>query len=141
MKFFSVFAILATAILGVCATPEGETNASRFARGLPPLPPRRRSTHVAAAKRSAPSGSWGGSCNTGSIQCCNSVQRANKSKPSSILQGLGIFADPTAMVGMHCSPLSAIGLGGNQCTQQPVCCDGNSYSGGLIVLDCSPVNI
>jgi hypothetical protein len=46
MKLFSLFAILAASILAVCAT-HLETNAARFARGLPPLPPHRRSTPVA----------------------------------------------------------------------------------------------
>lgn len=45
MKLFSVFTILAAAIVTVCAT-HAETNAARFARGLPPLPPQRRSTPV-----------------------------------------------------------------------------------------------
>jgi hypothetical protein len=46
MKFFSVFTILAATIVAACAS-HVETNAARFARGLPPLPPHRRSTPVA----------------------------------------------------------------------------------------------
>lgn len=48
MKFFAVFTILAAAIVAVCAS-HAETNAVRFARGLPPLPPHRRATPVASA--------------------------------------------------------------------------------------------
>lgn len=35
--------------------PRGETNAQRFARGLPPLPPRVRGTRTGTAKRTVPS--------------------------------------------------------------------------------------
>lgn len=44
MKFTTVLAVLS----GAAAVYAGsETNADRFARGLPPLPPARRGTHVA----------------------------------------------------------------------------------------------
>jgi hypothetical protein len=52
MKFFSVFAILAAAIVATCAS-HVETNAVRLARGLPPLPPHRRSTAVAGLSSAA----------------------------------------------------------------------------------------
>ena len=90
MKFTTVLAVLASAV-AVFAQPS-ETNAERFARGLPPLPPARRGTPVAgkfhptvaliiysdgltnmmyvAARRSQPSGGINNSCNTGPIQCC-----------------------------------------------------------------------
>jgi len=42
MKFTTVFAVLAGA-----TAVYAETNAERFARGLPPLPPARRATSVA----------------------------------------------------------------------------------------------
>jgi hypothetical protein len=92
MKFTTVLAVLASAI-AVYAQPS-ETNADRFARGLPPLPPARRGTPVAgklhltaaliiysdgptymmyvAARRSQPSGGINNSCNTGPVQCCAS---------------------------------------------------------------------
>jgi len=139
MKFFTVFAILAAVIVAACAS-HAETNAVRLARGLPPLPPHRRSTPVAAARRSAPSGTSGGSCNTGSMHCCNSVKQANDSSTSVLLGLLGLVLDPTVLVGMQCSPLSVVGLGGNSCTQQPVCCENNHYE-GLIVIGCSPISL
>lgn len=94
MKFTTVLAVLAGAT-AVYAQPS-ETNGERLARGLPPLPPVRRATHVAgefssrtmaliihsdrrdaAARRSKPSGTPDSgihnSCNTGPVQCCAST--------------------------------------------------------------------
>lgn len=45
MKFTTIFAVLAAAAATVGAAP-AETNGDRLARGLPPLPPARRATHV-----------------------------------------------------------------------------------------------
>ncbi|KAF8875137.1 hypothetical protein BD779DRAFT_1678405 [Infundibulicybe gibba] len=41
---------------------------------------------------------------------------------------------------MTCSPISAIGLGGNSCSAQPVCCSNNSFN-GIVALGCTPVNL
>ncbi|KAH9477480.1 sc3 hydrophobin [Psilocybe cubensis] len=80
-------------------------------------------------------------CNTGDLQCCNSVQAGDSDAVSSILGLLGIvLQDVTALVGLNCSPLSVIGIGGNSCTAQPVCCTNNSFH-GLVALGCTPVNI
>ncbi|KAF5362464.1 hypothetical protein D9756_002080 [Leucocoprinus leucothites] len=80
-------------------------------------------------------------CNTGSIQCCNSVQSSSSSLVGLLAGLLGIVLGPVeALVGVNCSPISVIGVGGNSCTAQPVCCTGNSFS-GLLVLGCSPINI
>ncbi|KAF9051488.1 fungal hydrophobin-domain-containing protein [Panaeolus papilionaceus] len=80
-------------------------------------------------------------CNTGPIQCCNNVGTANALGLGSILSLLGIVLDPvTALIGINCSPLSVIGIGGNSCSATPVCCTGNTFN-GLINLGCSPINI
>ncbi|PPQ78229.1 hypothetical protein CVT25_015548 [Psilocybe cyanescens] len=80
-------------------------------------------------------------CNTGGLQCCNSVTSANSAAASSIIALLGIVVqDVTAAVGLNCSPISVIGIGSNSCTAQPVCCENNSFH-GLIALGCTPVNI
>jgi hypothetical protein len=80
-------------------------------------------------------------CNTGSIQCCNSVQSATSSSIAGILGLLGVVVGTvTGLVGVTCSPISAIGIGSSSCTAQPVCCTGNSFN-GLIVLGCSPINL
>ena len=55
-------------------------------------------------------------CNAGGAQCCNSVQSASSSGLSSILLGLlGIVLEGVdANVGLDCSPISVIGVGGGQ---------------------------
>ncbi|KIJ69689.1 hypothetical protein HYDPIDRAFT_104286 [Hydnomerulius pinastri MD-312] len=80
-------------------------------------------------------------CNTGSINCCNSVQQANDPSTVGIFSLLGLAAPLTGQVGFGCSPLTVVGTGkGANCQQQPVCCTGNHFN-GLINVGCSPVNI
>ncbi|KAF5367696.1 hypothetical protein D9758_009873 [Tetrapyrgos nigripes] len=82
-----------------------------------------------------------GQCNTGPILCCQSVQPANTPPIPSLLGLLGIvIQDPTVLVGINCSPISVIGVGGNSCTAQPVCCENNSFI-PFIAIGCTPVNI
>ncbi|KAJ3536790.1 hypothetical protein NMY22_g5882 [Coprinellus aureogranulatus] len=80
-------------------------------------------------------------CNTGPIQCCNQVQAANSPSITGLLALLGVVVeDVTALVGVNCSPLSVIGVGGNSCSAQPVCCTNNSFN-GVIAIGCSPINV
>ncbi|EIW79624.1 fungal hydrophobin [Coniophora puteana RWD-64-598 SS2] len=134
MKFTTAVAIAAAATV-VAA----ETNAHRMARGLPPKAPIRRSK--TAAPKAQASGGSGGDCNTGPVQCCNSVHKADESIVQKLLDLLGLSGIPgDTQVGMNCSPVSVIGSGGGQCNQEPVCCENNNFS-GLINLGCSPINI
>ncbi|TFK64459.1 fungal hydrophobin [Pluteus cervinus] len=82
-----------------------------------------------------------GQCNTGSIQCCNSVHSAGSSgyQVLSALMGANV-GSITGMIGADCSPISAIGAGGNSCSSQPMCCQNNNYN-GLVVVGCTPINI
>ncbi|GLB42779.1 putative hydrophobin [Lyophyllum shimeji] len=53
-------------------------------------------------------------CNTGSIQCCNSVQAVNDPLTGTLAGLLGVVLDGlTGQVGLGRSPLSIIGVGGN----------------------------
>ncbi|KAF5348076.1 hypothetical protein D9758_010047 [Tetrapyrgos nigripes] len=80
-------------------------------------------------------------CNTGNLQCCNSVQSSNTGLVSSLLGLLGVvLGSVDAQVGVTCSPISVIGVGGNSCTAQPVCCENNTFN-GIVALGCSPVNL
>ncbi|KAF9007184.1 hydrophobin-263 [Cyathus striatus] len=80
-------------------------------------------------------------CTTGSLQCCTSVQSASSSIVSVLLGLLGIdVSGVTGQVGVTCSPISVVGVGGNSCTAQPVCCTGNSFN-GVVALGCTPINI
>ncbi|KAF5348086.1 hypothetical protein D9758_010065 [Tetrapyrgos nigripes] len=80
-------------------------------------------------------------CNTGGLQCCNSVQTTPTSLVSTILGLLGIvLGSADVPIGVTCNPISVIGIGGNSCTAQPVCCTNNSFN-GIVALGCSPVNL
>ncbi|KAI0775002.1 fungal hydrophobin [Trametes elegans] len=142
MKFtYAVAALVATA----ASVQASETNAERLARGLSPAPPRRmyHPSRANEAKRAAPSGTPGsggdsGSCNTGPIQCCNEVHQANSGGVvGAILELLGLILDPEVLVGLQCSPLDVLGLGGSSCSATTVCCENNSH-GGLINIGCIP---
>ncbi|KAF9467660.1 fungal hydrophobin-domain-containing protein [Collybia nuda] len=80
-------------------------------------------------------------CNTGDIQCCDSVQKASSGAVGLLLGLLGVvLQDLNVLVGVTCSPLTIIGGGGSSCTAQPVCCENNTF-GGIIAIGCSPINI
>ncbi|KAG1740456.1 hydrophobin [Suillus paluster] len=135
MKFASVLA------LAVAATVvSAETNGERMARGLPPMAPARRASPVERAKRTSPSST--GQCNTGSVQCCDSVAECGKSDTlDELLSLLNVFVPVGTSVGMSCSPITAVGTGsGASCNQEPVCCENNEYN-GLINIGCSPINV
>ncbi|EPQ52094.1 fungal hydrophobin, partial [Gloeophyllum trabeum ATCC 11539] len=81
-----------------------------------------------------------GSCNTGPVQCCNSVQKADAPGVATLLGLLGIvLQDVNANVGITCSPISVIG-GGEGASAQPVCCEDNSH-GGVVSIGCMPVSL
>ncbi|KJA19372.1 hypothetical protein HYPSUDRAFT_143836 [Hypholoma sublateritium FD-334 SS-4] len=80
-------------------------------------------------------------CNTGSIQCCNSVHDAQSASLAGLFSVLSIAVESvTGQVGVTCSPITAVGAGGNACTQQAVCCSNNSFN-GVVALGCTPINI
>ncbi|GAB88060.1 hypothetical protein GORBP_124_00010, partial [Gordonia rubripertincta NBRC 101908] len=51
-----------------------------------------------------------------------------------VVQGVNI------PIGLTCDPISVIGIGGNSCTAQPVCCENNNFN-GVVALGCTPVNL
>ncbi|RPD55308.1 fungal hydrophobin [Lentinus tigrinus ALCF2SS1-7] len=83
-----------------------------------------------------------GSCSTGPVQCCNSVESSDSAAGSALLSVLGIdLKGVTAQLGLGCSPISAVGLGsGNACASQAVCCQNNNV-GGLVSIGCAPVSL
>ncbi|KAK0436440.1 hydrophobin [Armillaria borealis] len=93
-------------------------------------------TSVMAAPGTTPS------CNTGPVQCCNSVQSSDTPGVESLLGLLGIVLGGPAQVGLGCSPLSVVGLlpSGDACSQQTVCCEDNHFN-GLVNVGCTPINI
>ncbi|KAK0434448.1 hydrophobin [Armillaria borealis] len=50
----------------------------------------------------------------------------------------------TGSVGVSCVPITVIGVGGTQCSNQVDCCTDNNFvsnGNGLVSLGCSPLNI
>ncbi|KAK0476336.1 hydrophobin-251 [Armillaria novae-zelandiae] len=83
----------------------------------------------------------GASCATGTTQCCDSVQSPSSNVVQTLLGLLGIpIGSVTANVGVTCSPISVIGVGGTSCSNQVVCCENNSFN-GVVALGCTPINI
>ncbi|KAK0438843.1 fungal hydrophobin-domain-containing protein [Armillaria borealis] len=75
-------------------------------------------------------GGEGAACATGSAQCCDSTQSSTDlSAPVSSLLGLlgVVVGQLTGNVGVSCSPITVVGLGGTQCSNQVVCCDDNNF--------------
>ncbi|KAI0657137.1 fungal hydrophobin-domain-containing protein [Cubamyces menziesii] len=81
-------------------------------------------------------------CNTGPVQCCNSVENSDSAAGSAILSLLGLnLQDIVGQIGLQCNPISVIGGGvGAHCSAQPVCCQNNNV-GGLISVGCVPVQL
>ncbi|KAK7027966.1 hypothetical protein VNI00_015049 [Paramarasmius palmivorus] len=80
-------------------------------------------------------------CNTGPVQCCNTVQSSDSEPIAALLGLLGVvLQDLNVQVGVTCTPITVIGAGGNSCSATPVCCSNNDFN-GLIALGCVPVNL
>ncbi|KAI0717354.1 fungal hydrophobin [Cerioporus squamosus] len=81
----------------------------------------------------------GGSCDTGSVECCNQTFDTKDHSPD-LLAGLLDVAvgSLTGLLGVNCSPLNIIGLGGVQCSGTTVCCSDNAV-GGLVSIGCLPI--
>ncbi|KAH6902433.1 fungal hydrophobin-domain-containing protein [Coprinopsis sp. MPI-PUGE-AT-0042] len=90
---------------------------------------------LAAATIAAPS------CETGPIQCCNEVTKADDPATAILLGLLNVVVqDLNVDVGVTCSPISVIGVPGNSCSGQTVCCSDNSFK-GIVAIGCTPINI
>ena len=69
---------------------------------------------AAATPAPAPAGSPSESCSTGSIQCCESVQTASSPAAASLLASIGVVVQDIATpIGITCSPISVVGVGGS----------------------------
>ncbi|KIM37490.1 hypothetical protein M413DRAFT_77183 [Hebeloma cylindrosporum] len=96
---------------------------------------------LAASALAAPSIS--GSCNSGPVQCCQTLHEARSAGADNILAGLVglVVKSITAQVGVQCNPITVIGAGtGANCATSPVCCEENFFS-ELIGVNCSPVTV
>ncbi|PFH47912.1 hypothetical protein AMATHDRAFT_150975 [Amanita thiersii Skay4041] len=80
-------------------------------------------------------------CNSGSVQCCNSIEQASTEILTLVLSTTGMTSDQiSGQVGVTCSPVTDMGESGNSCSAQTVCCENNNFN-GLIALGCTPINI
>ncbi|KAL7284179.1 hypothetical protein ACG7TL_001461 [Trametes sanguinea] len=98
------------------------------------LPP---PTTTITATAPAPTGTGGNLCSTGSLQCCQSVGKANDPVIGLLLGLLGVVVDSVdALLGVQCSPIKIVGLGiDDACSSNVVCCENNNI-GGLISIGC-----
>jgi len=86
-------------------------------------------------------GSGASQCNGGSLLCCKSVGLASSSPASELLGLFGIIeSSVSGLVGVTCTSITGIGASGTSCSEQQVCCTGNSFN-GIIALGCTPINI
>ncbi|KAF5358009.1 hypothetical protein D9756_001287 [Leucocoprinus leucothites] len=87
-----------------------------------------------------PSHHDGGDCNVGELHCC---EHTSNMGPTGASAGglLGIPLNLLPQIGMNCDPISVLGVGGNNCAAQPVCCQQTAFSGLLNLFNCSPINL
>ncbi|KLO20324.1 fungal hydrophobin [Schizopora paradoxa] len=81
-------------------------------------------------------------CDSGNVQCCETVMTRDHYSQYASHGGLiaELLQDVEGMVGVNCNTVSVIGVGGNDCSQQPVCCT-DVRENGLVALGCTPVNV
>ncbi|EAW15259.1 hydrophobin family protein [Aspergillus clavatus NRRL 1] len=82
-----------------------------------------------------------GSCNTGTLQCCNQVDDSKNlsARLTGLLDILGIDANNlSGLVGANYAGVAVIGQ--QSCSAQPVCCTNNNFN-GLVALGCTPIDI
>ncbi|EAU81972.1 hypothetical protein CC1G_09158 [Coprinopsis cinerea okayama7 len=100
-------------------------------------------TAVIAAPGGRPSEVEYEQCNGGTVQCCNSYQKADSidHSASKLLNLLNIDVKQVAAgLGLSCTGVNVVGIGGgSSCTQQKVCCNNNSFN-GVVALGCTPIN-
>ncbi|TRM66736.1 hydrophobin [Schizophyllum amplum] len=81
------------------------------------------------------------SCSGGGVYCCNKTTKTTDKSIQGLLAGVGVVVKNIHdLVGLNCSPITAIGVGGTKCTAQTVCCS-DTYQNGLVNVNCVPINI
>ena len=68
---------------------------------------------IATALLAAATSVFAQTCDTGTAQCCDTVEKASDPAAAGILAALGIvLQDVDVPVGLTCSPITVIGVGG-----------------------------
>lgn len=77
-------------------------------------------------------------CNTGGVQCCNTIESSESESVSSVLAQQGfILQGQNIPIGLNCDSFATDSVGSN-CATQPVCCD-KTLVGGFGI-NCNPIN-
>ncbi|TFK35363.1 hypothetical protein BDQ12DRAFT_668662 [Crucibulum laeve] len=79
-------------------------------------------------------------CSSGSHVCCQGAGRAYLPPYAALLGLLGVVVDPDTLIGVTCTPITVIGVGGNSCNAIELCCDNNSFN-GIIAIGCTIISI
>ena len=67
---------------------------------------------ILAVATAAPNSPPPASCSTGTIQCCETVEKASDPAAATILASIGVVVqDVNALVGLTCSPVTVVGVG------------------------------
>ncbi|KAF8128626.1 hypothetical protein EV363DRAFT_1297622 [Boletus edulis] len=84
---------------------------------------------VATAVPTALEARTSSTCNSGSVNCCQSVQSSSSSVIIELFGFLGLpMPAGNTQIGLTCSPVTLGGTStGSICTQQTVCCTGNTF--------------
>ncbi|EIN05019.1 fungal hydrophobin, partial [Punctularia strigosozonata HHB-11173 SS5] len=79
-------------------------------------------------------------CDTGSVQCCNTLTNSTDPSTSAILGLIGaVVSGVDVPIGLECNPITVIGAGANGCSASPVCCE--NTNDGLVGIGCVPVDV
>jgi hypothetical protein len=83
----------------------------------------------------------GGTCNSGRLMCCSSLQSSSSDNSGTLLNNLVPInlQGLTGSLGLDCTPIDVLGIGNSGCTQQTACCSGDTY--GTVTLACEPINL
>ncbi|PPR08034.1 hypothetical protein CVT24_010833 [Panaeolus cyanescens] len=82
------------------------------------------------------------SCNSGPVQCCNSLNDVSNVDATNIAALIGVaVSDLTGQIGLQCNPVTVIGVGaGANCASAPVCCEKN-FQNQLVGINCTPITV
>ncbi|KAF9442647.1 fungal hydrophobin [Macrolepiota fuliginosa MF-IS2] len=95
----------------------------------------------AVVTSAAPTVPMQNSCNVGKMQCCNKTVNHTSESNTQLLGTIGVaVSGVTGLIGLGCSPIDVLAVGGNSCNAQPVCCTGNNFN-GLVAIGCTPINL
>ncbi|KAM5537117.1 hypothetical protein V8D89_009263 [Ganoderma adspersum] len=91
---------------------------------------------------STDSGSTSGTCNTGTLNCCQTISSSSDPSTNALLGLIGVVLQGVDVaVGLNCDPITAIGVGlSNTCQAQPACCPDNA-TGNAVSIGCVPVSL